>query len=750
MSQDNDKKVISINTAGLKTKRDYALAYAGIGWYVLPIWWIETLPDGRRRCACGKACESPGKHPYSLHGQLNATTDITKIKYWWNTKPELNIGIFLSESKLVAVDIDPRNGGHEDFEILEDKYGKLYSEVLQFTGGGGEHRIFAAPPGLQSLPGKLAPGIDLKLNGYVLVEPSNHISGGKYDWEGYSNPLEGVMPSFLPDWIRDLAPQSGNKIDARGTFLSRHATESQIADLRSALTVIDPDDRNTWVKVGTALKTLGAAGWNLWLEYSQRSPKFKLYDQRRVWYSLKPHSLNYETVFFLAQQAGWNNMPSIPIQVIDLKPYQKPAGYPSINRLPGILGEIEDYYNATAYIPQPQFAQQASLAIASTFIGRRFKTTYDHYSSMYFACIAPSSCGKEHVKTVATDIFNACEKDFLSGDGYTSSGGVISALKERPCHLSVIDEFGLYLEHANNKNNPNGRDANTMLMQATTRAKSELRSKNYSTKGVSNNKSVCDVILRPAISLVGLTTPVRFYKNLTHEMISDGFFGRFLVVNSKMPRVAPRIVRPVAVPQSIIDWSAALDSRINDKMNAFANYAMIAEQCVIDVDDDAIDLLNQFSAEMVELMNKLEPEGLDALVGRSAELAGRGSFIIALSGDAFASQVNGDHAETAIQYVRQITLDSIDDIRSNLIGSAYQQAKKEVLESIRSAKEGVTERDMNRKQPYNKYKDKELSEILQSLVKAEHIALVNTREGKPGKPRMAFFALNCQIDIELT
>jgi hypothetical protein len=43
--------------------------------------------------------------------------------------------------------------------------------------------------------------------------------------------------------------------------------------------------------------------------------------------------------------------------------------------------------------------------------------------------------------------------------------------------------------------------------------------------------------------------------------------------------------------------------------------------------------------------------------------------------------------------------------------------------------------------PFSQYKDKELAEVLQSLVKSESIALVNTREGKPGKPRMAFIAL---------
>jgi hypothetical protein len=591
---------------------------------------------------------------------------------------------------------------------------------------------------LQNLPGKLGPGIDLKLNGYIMVEPSNHTSGGVYEFEGSSDPLDGVAPSPLPDFIRDLSfnREQGDKF----AFTSRYVTDEQILDLRSALTVIDADDRDTWIRVGNALKTIGAAGWNLFLEYSEKSEKFNYHDQRRVWASFKPHSINFETVFHIAQESGWVNMPTKVESIIDLSLFQpKPAQATELNRLPGILGEIEDYYNATAYIPQPQFAQQTALAIVSTMLGRRFKTEYDDYSSLYFACIAPSACGKEHVKTVAGDVFSACEKDFLAGDGYTSAGGVISALKERPCHLSIIDELGLYLEASNNKNNHIGRTANTLLMECIGRVKREIRSKNYST--VNSSKDASDIVLRPAISLVGLTTPSTFYGNLSMDMIKDGFFGRFLSVQSKMPRVAPRKVKPVSIPQSVIDWSASLDSRINDPANVFSNYGVIGEQCVIAVDDEAIEMLEAFSAEMVDLMNAIEHEGIDALAGRAGEFAARVALIVAMSCDAYAGRLKSDHAEIAIKYVRSITLATIDDVRDNLIGSVYEKAKKEILDAIRSTSSGITERDMHRLSPFSKYKDKELAEVLQALVKAESIALVNTREGKPGKPRMAFIAL---------
>ena len=69
------------------------------------------------------------------------------------------------------VDIDPAQWRISDHGVIERARPAGF-EVLQFTGGGGEHRIFSAPKDA-SFPGKLGAGIDLKHNGYLIVELSN-------------------------------------------------------------------------------------------------------------------------------------------------------------------------------------------------------------------------------------------------------------------------------------------------------------------------------------------------------------------------------------------------------------------------------------------------------------------------------------------------------------------------------------------------------------------------------------------------
>src|SRR4051794_6254788 len=77
----------------LETPLDFALAYARAGYRVIPV-------------------KPRKKLPLTEHGALDATTDENIIIGWFNLWPNANIGITLDG--LVAIDVDPRNGGTVD------------------------------------------------------------------------------------------------------------------------------------------------------------------------------------------------------------------------------------------------------------------------------------------------------------------------------------------------------------------------------------------------------------------------------------------------------------------------------------------------------------------------------------------------------------------------------------------------------------------------------------------------------------
>jgi len=152
-----------------------AIAYADLGFLVLPLW---SAHDGR--CDCGRAdCRIPGKHP---HGLKDATRDKTVICSWFSDGQLVNIGIRTGpESGILVVDVDPRHGGNESLAAL----GELPTTATVETGGGGRHYDFKYPAGadIRNSAAKLGPGLDIRANGgYVVAPPSKHISGREYKW----------------------------------------------------------------------------------------------------------------------------------------------------------------------------------------------------------------------------------------------------------------------------------------------------------------------------------------------------------------------------------------------------------------------------------------------------------------------------------------------------------------------------------------------------------------------------------------
>jgi putative DNA primase/helicase len=163
-----------------------ALECASRGWHVFP---CHTIVDGT--CSCGHAdCENAGKHPKTRHGLKDATVDRSQIERWWrhNERVPSNLAIATGmQSKLVVIDVDPRNGGDETLAALEAELGPLPRICTVRTGGGGIH-IYLRHPCDDRMPSRNGwrKGIDIKADGgYVIAPPSVHKDGRCYEWNSH-------------------------------------------------------------------------------------------------------------------------------------------------------------------------------------------------------------------------------------------------------------------------------------------------------------------------------------------------------------------------------------------------------------------------------------------------------------------------------------------------------------------------------------------------------------------------------------
>ena len=84
--------------------------------------------------------------------------------------------------------------------------GEVPQTVDSLTGSGGRHLLFAYPEkgNVPSKSDALGPGIDVRgEGGLIIVPPSLHASGRRYEWEDSSRPFE-VELAEPPLWVLEL------------------------------------------------------------------------------------------------------------------------------------------------------------------------------------------------------------------------------------------------------------------------------------------------------------------------------------------------------------------------------------------------------------------------------------------------------------------------------------------------------------------------------------------------------------------
>lgn len=199
---------------------DAALRYAGAGVYVFPV-------------------AADGKEPITPHGHRDATTDPGQIRAWWTAHPDARIGAWARRSGWIVVDVDPRYGGDATLAQLKAEHGPLPCACWQRSGSGGEHIVLRDPHGdpLSRTPmvGKLGDGVDVKYNGYVVVEPS-----GSYEWLALDIVDGRIVPPPVPDaWLPLFTPATPREIEGAGIEAWQTTvaplTDDDVAALRARL-----------------------------------------------------------------------------------------------------------------------------------------------------------------------------------------------------------------------------------------------------------------------------------------------------------------------------------------------------------------------------------------------------------------------------------------------------------------------------------------------------------------------------------
>jgi len=142
-------------------------------------------------------CVPREKTPAVTDWAVRATCDAALLAQWFEKFPDCNWAVASGEgSACWVLDIDGDDGLRS---CLELRAHHNHITTLATRTQRGWHMFFAWPEdgGIRNSAGKVRPGLDVRgAGGYVLVPPSIHPSGHRYEWISED---AAVLPA--PDWL---------------------------------------------------------------------------------------------------------------------------------------------------------------------------------------------------------------------------------------------------------------------------------------------------------------------------------------------------------------------------------------------------------------------------------------------------------------------------------------------------------------------------------------------------------------------
>lgn len=210
---------------------------------------------------------------------------------------------------------------------------------------------------------------------------------------------------------------------------------------------------------------------------------------------------------------------------------------------PGLVGEVAEFIFAAAPRPVREVALVGAIGLVAGIIGRAYNVSGTGLNQ-YALLIAPTGTGKEGInagisklmKAVVGTIENgvASARNFIGPAEIRSDAALLKWLAKSPCFVSVTGEFGLRLK---SMAQPNANASEVGLKRVLLDLYGKSGHGNVlNPMAYSDKEKNTDPLSAPAFTLIGESTPERFYEMLDEHMISEGLLPRFTIVEYRGKR----------------------------------------------------------------------------------------------------------------------------------------------------------------------------------------------------------------------
>lgn len=286
-------------------------------------------------------------------------------------------------------------------------------------------------------------------------------------------------------------------------------------------------------------------------------------------------------------------------------------------RVPGLLGLITDWIEATARRPNRALALGAALTVVGTALGRRASGPTLNGTHLYVLCLAPTGAGKDHPLQQARRLLSASKMGHHIGpDDFMSMPALVNFITRMPLALCPMDEFGAFLKRINGRRASGFEQGITKTLRTAWGTNyGQMSTPEWAGRAMQN-------IYAPAVSIYGVSTPMEFYTALEGADIVNGFLNRFLcfTIEERSKDCDPALP-PANVPDLIKDRLESLYIAGNPVQAAQRNVSghPISPMEIPWRNDEARAVWRQAQDEIQRLIDR-KPE-FEPFMGRTAEMA---------------------------------------------------------------------------------------------------------------------------------
>jgi len=417
--------------------------------------------------------------------------------------------------------------------------------------------------------------------------------------------------------------------------------------------------------------------------------------------------------------------------------------------LPGVMGEIHNFINATSPKPQPALNLGATLAFMAAAIGRRVQL--QHWGvrpNIYVIGIAHSGAGKERALSAIKQMAQSAGlfSKLIGVEEVASDAGIIASVMLQPNQIMLLDEVGFLISAANNqKAGVHIVNVISTLLKLYSSSHTKFKGKSYA------DVDKVETVDQPCVSLYGCSTPAGLFAALSSKDVTNGLLSRVVLFDGGDHDPLGQPAAPRSVPETVLRWLRAWDevSPIPNPVHREGGEPVVAP-LTVPMAPEAMAVAEAFEIEMHAAKVKARSRGTDALYVRARENALKFALIRACAPHAVTSdagfvvdrsalQVDGDTMRWAIALSRA-TIDGMEaGVREEIADTGFEVKLKNLRHFIRKAgPTGATLRDISRSAA-GRLPQKEREDVLSSLCNAGEVFYVaNVHAGKFCRPRPAY------------